>query len=108
MMLGLVYRKGSSLAETFITNITLERLLFVVDVLVVTEMVLSSEGLATCVTGIGPLSGVCSLMDEEVVALGELPVTVLADVALLVASGAGTTTSCRRTQQKVAEGHFWL
>ena len=49
----------------------------------VSKVVLPPEGFATDVTGEGSFSSMSSLVDQEVVALGELPMAVLADVALL-------------------------
>ncbi len=42
-------------------------------------MVLSSEGLVTNITGIGPLVCVGPLVDEEVVGLGEMPAAEFAN-----------------------------
>ena len=50
---------------------------------VISEMILPTESLAANVAGVGPLVRVRSLVDEEVVALGELAVTELADELLL-------------------------
>ena len=83
IVLGLVYSQGSVLTEALVTDVALEGLVFAVDVLVVTEVVLPPEGLAANVAGEGPLVCVGSLVDHEVVAIGELPLAVLADVALL-------------------------
>ncbi|CAL4088006.1 unnamed protein product, partial [Meganyctiphanes norvegica] len=88
---SLVNSEGSGLAEALVTDTTLEGLVLAMDVLMVTKMILPPEGLATDVTGEGPLICVCPLVDHEVVALGELPVAVLADVALL---GAAEAASC--------------
>ena len=90
VVLFLMDCEGPGLAETLVTHVALEGLVLAVDVLVVTEMVLPPEGLTTDVTGEGPLVCVGSLVDEKVVALGELSVAVLADVALL---GAAETPS---------------
>lgn len=46
-------------------------------------MVLPSEGFSTDVTGVGSLVRVRSLVDQQVVALGELPVAEFADEPLL-------------------------
>ena len=86
--------ESSSLAETLITNTTLEGLVFAMDVLVVTKMILPSEGLATDITWEGPFVSVGSLMDHEIVALGKLSVAVLADVTLL-----GTAEAPPRSQE---------
>lgn len=59
--------QGPRLAEAFAAFIALERLLFRVDVSVVTEVVLPTEGLAADITVEGSLIGVGSFMDEEVV-----------------------------------------
>ena len=52
-------------------------------------MVLPPERLTAHVAGVGPLVGVCPLVDEEVVGLGELPVTELADKLFAGAAGPG-------------------
>ncbi len=51
-------------------------------------MVLTAESLAADVARVRPLIGVSSLVDEQVVGLGELAVAELADELLL---GAGST-----------------
>ena len=56
-------------------------------VFVVSEMILSPEGLAAHVTGEGPLISVGPLMDHDIVRLGELSVTELADEPLLWSGG---------------------
>ena len=90
IVLNLMYGQSPGLTETFVTNITLKWPVLEMYVLVVTEVVLPPEGLATDVAGEGPLVCVGSLVDQEVVALGELPLAVLADVALF---GATQTSS---------------
>ena len=85
-MTSFMHSEGSGLAEALVTYATLEGLVLAVDILVVTEVVLPPEGLATGVTGEGPLVCVGPLVDHEVVALGELSVAVLADVPLLRAA----------------------
>ena len=57
-------------------------------VFVVSEMVLSSESLATDITGEGPLICVGPLMDHHIVRLCELSVTELADEPLLWSGGS--------------------
>ena len=51
------------------------------------QVVLSPESFSTDVTAVGPLICVRSLMDQEVVGLGELSVTELADELLLLPAG---------------------
>ena len=63
-------------------------LVLAVNVFVVSEMVLSSESLATDITGEGPLICVGPLMDHHIVRLCELPVTELADEPLLWSGGS--------------------
>ena len=63
-----------------------------VDVLVVPEVILAPESLATDVTGEGALVRVGSFVDEQVVALGELTVTILADEPFL---GPGAAPAAR-------------
>ena len=48
----------------------------------ISEMILSSEGLPTDVTSVWPFVCVCSLMDQQVVGLGEVTVTEPTDVLL--------------------------
>jgi len=79
----LVYRQGPRLAESLSALVALERFLFGVDVAVISQVVLSPEGLATNITIEGPLVGVSPLVDEEVVRFGELSLAELADVPLL-------------------------
>lgn len=49
---------------------------------VVSEMVLSPESLVTNIAGVGPLVCVGPLMDEQVVGLGEMSATELANKLL--------------------------
>ena len=64
-------------------------LVLAVNVLVVSQMVLSPESLAADITGEGPLISVGPLMDHDIVRLGELSVTKLADESLLWSRGPG-------------------
>ena len=75
--------KASGLTEAFTTICALVWLILGVDVLVVPEMVLPSEGLATNITRVGTFISVRPLVDQQVVGLGELSVTELADEPLL-------------------------
>ena len=70
---------------------------------VVPKVVRSAKPLVTLVAREGTLVRVGSLVDLQVVALGELPVAVLANIALLGA--AGTTYW---SQQKMIEFHTKL
>lgn len=82
-MKDLVYGQGSRLAEPLATLVTLEGLLFGVDVTVISQVILSSECFATDITIEGSLIGVGPLVDQEVVRFGELPIAVLANETLL-------------------------
>lgn len=75
--------QSSGLAEALAAFVTFERLLFGVDVSVVTKMVLPAEGLSANITIEGSLIGVGPLVDEKVVGFGELSVAVLADETFL-------------------------
>ena len=79
-MEDLVYSQCAGLAKSFSTLGTLEGLFFGMDVPVVSQVVLSAEGLPTNITVIRPLVGVRSLVDQQVVRFGELAPTVLANV----------------------------
>ena len=61
--------------------------LLAVRVLVVTEVVSTSEGFMADVTREGPFISVCTFMDHEVVGLGDLSGTELADEPLLGSGG---------------------
>ena len=78
-----VYGQGAGLAEPLATVCTLERLVFGVNVFMVPQVVGTAKCLATNVTRKGTLVRVCSFVDQQVVTLGELPVTELADESLL-------------------------
>ena len=71
------------MAKSFTTNVAFEGFFFAVDVLVVTEMVLSSEGFSTNVTGEGTFICVGSLMYQQIVTFCKLSAAVLTDVSLL-------------------------
>jgi len=89
----LVDGQGAGLAETLAAIAALEGLVLGVNVPVIPQMILPPEGLAANVAGIGPLVRVGSLVDEQIVGLGELPVAVLADELLLWATAAGGSTT---------------
>jgi len=71
------------LAEPFATIVTFERLLFGVNVSVVSQVVLPSKGLAANITVERSLIGVRSLVDEQVVRFGEFSLAELTNVAFL-------------------------
>ena len=77
------------LAETFTTITALQGPFLGVNVSVVPQVVISSEGLATNVTREGPLICVRSLVNLYIVALGELTVAKLANESLLRTRGPG-------------------
>ena len=74
---------AAGLAEALSAVAALVRFVLGVDILVIPKVVLSPECLAAHVAGEGPLVGVRTLVDHEVVGLGELPVAELADEPLL-------------------------
>ena len=76
------------LTKTFPAVRTLKRLFFRVNVAMVSQVILAPEGFAADIAGVGPLVSVSSLVDQQVVRLGELSVTELAD-KLLLGFGAG-------------------
>ena len=84
-----VHVKTAGLAEPLPAVRALVGLVLGVDVLVVAQMVLASEGFAAHITREGSFVGVGALVDHQVVGLGELTVTKLADEALLGAGAAG-------------------
>ena len=84
----LVHRQGPALTEALVAFPALVRLVLGVDVLVVSQMVLSSEGFTTDVAREGSLVRVSSLVDHDVVGLGELSVAKLADEPLLGSGGS--------------------
>ena len=87
-MQDLVHSQRTTLTEALVAFPALVGLVLGVDVLVVPQMVLSSEGFTTDVAREGPLVRVSSLVDHHVVGLGELSVTKLADEPLLGSGGS--------------------
>lgn len=83
----LVDCQSPRLAESFAAFRTFERLLFTMNIPMVSEMVLPPEGLAADVAGVWPLVRVRPLVDEKVVALGELSVAEFADELFLGSGG---------------------
>ena len=77
------------MTKPLVTRPTLVWLILSMCVFVVSQMVLSPESLAADITGEGPLISVGPLMDHDIVRLGELPVTKLADESLLWSRGPG-------------------
>ena len=76
------------MAKALVARPALVWLVLCMCVFVVSQMVLSPEGLATDITGEGPLISVGPLMDHDIVRLGELSVTKLADESLLWSRGS--------------------
>uniref|UniRef100_A0A2M4DL90 Putative secreted protein n=1 Tax=Anopheles darlingi TaxID=43151 RepID=A0A2M4DL90_ANODA len=85
--------EGARLAEALTTVGTLERFLLRVDVPVIAQMILPPERLPADITRVRPLIGVRTLVDEQIVGFGKLPITVLADELLLWTGTATTTTT---------------
>ena len=83
----LVNCKRSRLAEAFVAVSTLVGLVFAVDILVVPQVILSSERFTTNITGERSLISVGPLVDHDVVGLGELSVAIFADEPLLWSAG---------------------
>jgi len=83
-----VHCQGSTLTKSFITGPTFVWFVFAMDVLVVSQMILSSECLSTHITGEGPLISMCPLMDHHIITFCEFSVTVLADEPLLWSCGS--------------------
>jgi len=79
----LVNRQGPGLTESLPTVGTLERLLLGVNVAMVSQVILAAEGFAADITGVRPLVSVGSLVDQQVVGLGELTVAELTHKLLL-------------------------
>jgi len=76
---NLVNCQSPRLTKTFPAVRTLERLFFRVNVAMVSQVILAPEGFAADIAGVGPLVSVSSLVDQQVVRLGELSVTELAE-----------------------------
>ena len=64
------------MTETFLAHGAFEGLLFAVDILVVPEVILPTEGFTADVAREGSLVRVSSLVDQQVVALGEFSAAV--------------------------------
>ena len=77
------------MAKALVTRPTLVRLVLGVDVFMVPEMVLSPECFSTDITGVRPFISVGPLVDHNIVRLGELSMTELADEPLLWSRGSG-------------------
>ena len=75
----LVDGEGSRLTEPFTTLTALEGLLLRVDISVIPQMVLASEGFSTDITGVGSLVSVRPLVDKQVVGFGKLTITEFTD-----------------------------
>ena len=100
-MQDLVHSQRTTLTEALVAFPALVGLVLGVDVLVVPQMVLSSEGFTTDVAREGPLVRVSSLVDHHVVGLGELSVTKLADEPLF---GSGGSALACHVQPRVVGG----
>lgn len=101
----LVDRQSSGLTEALPALLTLEGFLLRVDISVVPQVVLSPEGLVADVAGVGPLVGVCALVDQQVVGFGEVSPAEPADELLLA---LGRESAARRSAlraQSALSGH---
>ena len=85
---GLVDHERARLAKAFVTHGTLERLIFRVHVAVVSQMILASKCFATNIARIRSLVRVRALVYEQIVGLGELALTVSANVLLALSFAA--------------------
>lgn len=100
----LVQEEGTLLAETLGADGALERLVSGVGVAVVTQVVLPPEPLVADVALEGPLVRVGPLVDQQVVALGEVPATVPADELLPAPPPPHPPRSLRWTCQPLVVG----
>lgn len=82
---GLMDCEGSSLTESFTTLRTFKWFFFRMDIFVVTEMILSPEGLVTDVTAVWTLIGMGPFVDEEVIRFREVTTTETANKFFLSA-----------------------
>lgn len=94
-----VHLKCPRLTEPFATNVTLEWLLLRVNELMVSKVILTAKGFATGVAGIGSFIGMGSLVDQQIIGLGKMSITVLAD-ELLFRSVRFTTGATSARKQK--------
>jgi len=78
-----VYSQSTRLTESFSTFCALERLLFRVDIAMVSKMILTSEGFATDITRIGTFVSVSSLVYQQVVRFCKLTVAEFANKLFL-------------------------
>ena len=102
-MKDLVYSQCAGLAKSLSTLRTLEGFLFGMNVSVVSQVVLSAEGLSTNITVIRPLVRVRSLVDQQVVRFGKLASAGLADVLPF-----GPSSLARRTGTAVLGRSPWM
>lgn len=86
-----MHSQSPRLTEAFATLQAFEGLLFGVDVPVVPQVVLSSEGFVADVTCVRSLICVRPLMDQKIVRLGEMSSTELADKLFLGLGGHSPT-----------------
>ena len=92
-MNGLMHHESPRLTKALLAYIALERLLFRVNVSVISEVILASECLAAYVAWIRPLVRVSSLVNEQVVGLGEVASAEFTNVFLAFAFG-GNLQGC--------------
>jgi hypothetical protein len=79
------------LTESFSTIIALEWLLFGVNITMITKMILTTECFSTNVTRVRTLIGMRSLVNQKIVRLCELTITIFADELLLWSSASRTS-----------------
>lgn len=90
----LVDSESARLAESFTAFGALERLLLAMDVSMISQMVLPPESFSADIARVRPFISMRPLVDEQIVALGEVSVAVFADELLLRSGSCGGF--CRR------------
>jgi len=75
--------QGSGLAKSFSTFKTFEWFVFGMDVLVISQVILSSKGFAANITVKGSFISVGPFVDEKVVRFGKFSLAKLTDVTFL-------------------------
>lgn len=124
-----MYSQSALLAETFTANLTFERFLFRMNVpektnnfqsdslcrslskvkhsLMIPKVVLTAKSFGANFARIRPFVGVRSLVNQQIIRLGEMSLAILADELLLRTLISSSNASCRTTGTATSTaGHF--
>ena len=100
----LVYGQRPWLAKSFAAFFAFERLVFGMNVSMVSQMILPAKRFSANITIVGTFISVCAFMNQQIVWLGKLPVAILT----YVSTSLSATISCFILFVLLIIRSFWL